>query len=202
MNGKKFVFPEFKFNSSSFSIYVPSGEISWRLLYGVYERDEKLEGNLRKAPKLTYGTTHPGDNKQNVQLALNVFHETTVAAIKSYFPERNDAAQFLNLVQTWWTICNSKNRFSPNRLGNAITSGDERLLFLKSFSEWVSAWRCEKFSLTAQTSSALICTLNCTASLTEDLLNEGYDFVMMSRFQSDPIERRFSSYRRMSGVDF
>ena len=119
LNGKRFIFPEFKFNSSTFSIFVPAGEISWRLLNDVYDRDQKLEGNLRKAPKLTYGTLHPGNNKQNVQLALNIFHETTIASIQSYFPNRNDAAQFLNLVRTWWTISNSKNRFSPDRLGNA-----------------------------------------------------------------------------------
>jgi len=67
LNGKRFIFPEFKFNSSTYSFFVPAGEISWRLLNDVYDRDQKLEGNLRKAPKLTYGTLHPGNNKQNVQ---------------------------------------------------------------------------------------------------------------------------------------
>ena len=38
--------------------------------------------------------------------------------------------------------------------------------------------------------------------MTEDLLNEGYDYVLMSRLQSDPIERRFSAYREMSGGRF
>ena len=34
------------------------------------------------------------------------------------------------------------------------------------------------------------------------MLVEGYDFIMTSRFQSDPLERRFSQYRQMSGGRF
>ena len=33
----------------------------------------------------------------------------------------------------------------------------------------------------------------------EDLVAEGYDFIMKFRFQSDPLERRFGQYRQMSG---
>ena len=36
----------------------------------------------------------------------------------------------------------------------------------------------------------------------KELLSEGYDFVMTSRLQSDPIERRFSQYRQMNGGRF
>ena len=44
--------------------------------------------------------------------------------------------------------------------------------------------------------------MNCHASLIEDLLNDGFRFVMTSEFQSDPIERRFGQYRQMSGGRF
>ena len=45
-------------------------------------------------------------------------------------------------------------------------------------------------------------TLKCHSSLIEDLLAEGYDFIMTSRFQSDPLERRFGQYRQISGGRF
>ena len=61
---------------------------------------------------------------------------------------------------------------------------------------------CEKFTLTSQTASAFVRTLKCQASLIEDLLAEGCDFIMTSRFQSDLMERRFGQYRQMSGVKF
>ena len=50
--------------------------------------------------------------------------------------------------------------------------------------------------------SALIQTLKCTADLIEDLLQEGFDYVLISRLQSDPLERRFSKYRQMSAGRF
>ena len=67
--------------------------------------------------------------------------------------------------------------------------------FLRAMAEWVQAFKteripnCEKFTLIGQTSSALVRTLLCLASLIEDLLGEGYDFVLTLRCQSDPLER-------------
>ena len=48
----------------------------------------------------------------------------------------------------------------------------------------------------------MVRTLNAQASLIEDLLCEGYDFVVPHRLQSDPLEKRFSRYRQMSGGRF
>ena len=45
-------------------------------------------------------------------------------------------------------------------------------------------------------------TLKYHASLIEDLLAKGYDFIMASRFQSDSLERRFGQYRQMIGGRF
>ena len=70
---------------------------------------------------------------------------------------------------------------------------------------WLKRWdnskiqNCERFSVSAQTSSVLQRTLLCQASLIEDLLSDGFKFVLTARFQSDAIERRFGQYRQMSG---
>ena len=55
-------------------------------------------------------------DKEDVQLALKVMHETTITAARSYFPDRRDVTNFLEIFNTWWTISNSKKRFSPNIL--------------------------------------------------------------------------------------
>ena len=62
--------------------------------------------------------------------------------------------------------------------------------------------RCKYFTLTKQTSYALITTLRATASLIDDLLEESYSFVFTSRLQSDPLELRFSKYRQTSSGKF
>ena len=36
----------------------------------------------------------------------------------------------------------------------------------------------------------------------DELLNDGYDYILPARLQSDPIECRFSQYRQMSGGRF
>ena len=38
--------------------------------------------------------------------------------------------------------------------------------------------------------------------LIDELLNDGYDYILTARLQSDPIGRRFSQYRQMSGGRF
>ena len=40
------------------------------------------------------------------------------------------------------------------------------------------------------------------ASLIEDLFDDGYDFILTTRFQSDPSERRFGQNRQVSGGRF
>ena len=80
--------------------------------------------------------------------------------------------------------------------------------FLREFADWIEEWqqlessKSKPHTLTPQTAHALITTLRCTASLIEDLLQEGYSYVLTARFQTDPLERRFSRYRQMSGGRF
>ena len=79
---------------------------------------------MRKAPKLIAKTLNPGDNKQDVQRALNIFYATTCTAIEEYFSAGKRLSEFLNLFQSWWTISNSKSKFSNIRLGNGARIGD------------------------------------------------------------------------------
>ena len=203
LNSRQFIFPEFHFSDF---ISLPAGKISWKLLHSVFDEDEKLQANLRKAYKLPYKVLHPGDNKQSVPLALAIFDPTTSAAIESYFPESNAAAQFLRLINLWWTISNSKQQFNMNfHRGDAAKANDCKPTFLQKLADWFSEWKTqqpantEKFTLSKQTTSALVTTLRCTATLIEDLLQEGYAYVLTARFQTDPLERQFSKYRQMSG---
>ena len=137
-------------------------------------------------------------------LASNVFDETTSAAIKSYFPERNDAASFLNLFHKVFVILNAKQEYNTNnRLGHAAVYWDNKPKFLREVADWVEqSSECAYFTFTQQTTKALTTTLRASASLIDDLLGEGYDYVLTARFQTDPLELRYSKYRQMSGGRF
>ena len=172
-------------------------------MYNIYDLDKELKGHLRKAPKLSYQALHPGNNKRNFPLALSIIHETSIAASKSYLPNRADVANFLTIFNTWWTISNSKHRFTSNVLGNAIVLKNIKTEFYRVLADWIEQW-CDSaaFKLTAQTKSALVSTLLPQGILIDKLLVDDYQFVRTARLQSDLIERRFSQYHQMSGRTF
>ena len=115
-------------------------------------------------------------------------------------PDKIDLSGFLEIFNTWWLICNSKERYHVNPLGNAIVSGDGKTDYFRAMADWIEEWQTSPaFTLTPQTSDALITTLRAQSMLIDELLEEGYDYVMVGRMQTDPLERRFSQYRQMSG---
>ena len=110
---------------------MPHGSIEWPLLHSVYDKDQLLDSHFQKAHKLTFRSLHPGDNKQNVSLALAVFDETTSAGILSYCPHREDSARFLALINSWWKISNAKFVINTNNyLGRALKQGVGKIDFL------------------------------------------------------------------------
>ena len=95
---KRLVFRQFSFFEFNDDVIVNPGEICWKLLHDVHEKDKKLDANIRKAPKLANKVLNSGKYKENDQLALDIFYETTVAAISSYFRNCNDAVGSLNFL--------------------------------------------------------------------------------------------------------
>ena len=134
---------------------------------------------------------------------LAIIHETTIAAAGNYFPTWSDLSEFLNLVNIWWTISNSKQRYTPNVIGNAIIFGGKKTDFHRIFADWIELWCASpSFKLTCQTKSALVATLRAQADLFDKLIDYGYEFVRAAKFQSDPIEKHFSQNWQMSGGRF
>ena len=105
-------------------------------------------------------------------------------------------------------MSNSKSKYPNNHVGNAAIYDDGKPEYLRSFAKWIKSWQdmqiqcIQRFTLSKQTATALVVTLNATASLIEDLLFEGYKYVLTVKFQSDPFEQRCSKYRQMSGGRF
>ena len=98
------------------------------------------------------------------------------------------------LFYTWSIISISKQEKNFRyRLGDAAILRDGNPEFLRNFALWLMEWNVEKitnserFTMTSYTSDALHRTLLCHAALIEDLLSEGYRYVLTSRFQSVPL---------------
>ena len=94
LNYKHFIFPDFEYDGFEDPVSFKGGHISWKLFQNVFEKDSLLEANLRKAPKITHKVFHPSNCKQNVPVALAIFHESTSAAFTSYFSEKKMREHF------------------------------------------------------------------------------------------------------------
>ena len=74
LNYKRFIFPAFEYNGFQGPISFKGGQVSWKLFHNVFEKDNLLEANLRKAPKITHTVLHPGNCKQKVPVILAILH--------------------------------------------------------------------------------------------------------------------------------
>ena len=136
-------------------------------------------------------------------MAIAIFHESTVAASQYYFSGRPDMANFMKVIWKWWTSPNCRQQYRNNPLDNAISNHDDKMEFYLKLADWLKSWTCSNLYLSKQTSKTLVLTLRSQAMMiNKDLLSEGYMFVLTQRLQNDPIERRFSQYRQMSGERF
>ena len=132
-----------------------------------------------------------------------VFQPDQISIYEEKFRIRKFPAGFFDLIRIWWLTVNSKERFHPLRHGNALVLNDSKAEFLCSFSDWLITWQSSgRFGLSQQTFKALIQTNYAISELSLDVLTEGYDYVLTGRLQSDPLEKRFSRYRQMSGGRF
>ena len=138
---KFFDIPSFHFSSVNINISFQSGFVRWSHFHTIHEKDLSLSAHLRAANKINYYVLHPGNNKQSVSLALAIFHESTISALRLYLPKEEVTPGFLNLIRIWWISVNSKERFHPFRQGNALVSNDSKTEFLCSFSNWLMTWQ-------------------------------------------------------------
>ena len=102
-----------------------AGNIELRAAYfacsDLYKQDSKLDCSLLKGyVDLPLSLFTHLITKKNVDLAIAVFCETTVAASKSQRTNTKCMHDFLTLIHTWWKVVNAKILFAPNPLGNAL----------------------------------------------------------------------------------
>ena len=200
---KFFQTPALETTPMDLSINITPGPIYWSIFHRVHEQDLGIEYHVRKASKISYQALQPGNNRQSVPLALSIFEPTTITVIRQYFPEDTTTSSFLYLIHNWWLVVNAKERFNHDVIGSALIANDGKIEFLNMFANWLSDWKDSKqHGLSKQSFDTLISTNRAITDLSADLLNEGYKYILSGRLQTDPLERRFSQYRQMSGSRF
>ena len=140
-----------------------------------------MNETLNKASKQSYQVLHPGNNKQNVSLALSIFDEK-ITASSCYVPDCS-----------WyeWIFRHFSQMVKNCKLQTVVPR--YAMLLLKDTKQIELYWSCSLvFTFSAQTSSVFVFTLQSQAMLMNELFKNNPEFILASKFQSDLVERRFS----------
>ena len=179
-------------------------------LVEIYKSEEH---SIVKSTKLDYATLHPTSlEKQKVSLAVDVFNEKTVVALQLY--GHKETATFVDEVTKLWKCINVKstdagrNLNDPNREPVRSTD-DQRFQFMhdmankfKTMDASNSKYAKRVMCLTADTSNALVITLEGISELIKLLLSKGFKYVLPGTIQSDRLEGDFGLYRQSSGGSY
>lgn len=204
---KTFTFPGFDDNNIVF-------RASFADLEHIYEMEKSL--TIKQAYRLTWKALHPHSiERQNVKLALRIFNESNVAALKCLDQDCNwnGTALFIDIILKLWNILNVKSvsKGWSKRLEDAFPfykSNDKRLEWMSHFILWLKRWK--EFNdingegfLTKETYLALSHTVTTIVQLIQYLLIDcDMSYVLLGKFQTDNLESRFGNYRQLSGSNY
>lgn len=157
---------------------------------------------IRKAHKLNKQTLDPSSiQRQSVSLALNVFHSSTIAALKSSNQDYCGTVEFLEIIRKWWFIVNNKNPVK-----GIYDINDEKVKFLESFVLWLCKWKSLNLfngGLTTDTYNAIYqSTTNLIRIIKVSLQKFNIKYILLGKFQTDNLEGRFGKYRNLSGNNY
>ena len=135
-----------------------------------------------------------GNKIQNVALAISSLHKTTIAAVKSYYPDRKDISKLYtdSRLVSQYPIPN--NDILQTLLVMPILLNDGKTNFLSSpcilGSSIFSVTYFHVFTFTVQTSSALINTLRSQAMLIHRLILQRKMIQIVYPMNHDPHQRK------------
>ena len=81
---------------------------------------------LKKAPQLTWKALHLHSlERQNVKLALKIFNDSNIAALKCYGPDHENlenwkgTSLFISIICKWWNMVNIHHPFKGRNMRNS-----------------------------------------------------------------------------------
>ena len=172
---------------------------------------------VKLAPSLSKKVLYPSSiERQNVSLAVRLFDEKNIVALQTFFKDQClvGSAEFIKTILSWWKIVNVGTPETGHRLRDPFrepirSAGDENVTFLKKFSEFLLSWQCltvetsakHTGKLTQDTFLSLKHTTETIISLIDYVFQTFKDckYLLLRKFQTDPLEARFGRYRQMSG---
>ena len=131
------MFPRFEFNVCGHFMTSGPGYICWSDLQRVQNKNKLLQANVRNTPKLSYNALYPNNNKQNVDLALTIFHDTTIdCCILELFIRETRGVQLSSVNLVLVECCECRDSYSHSPLSQGITTDDGKIQFHFQLADW------------------------------------------------------------------
>ena len=174
-----------------------------RKLYGL-QRDNKF----RMAFKLSASHINPDSySKMRVGLAFDIFSRPVQAGIKSLIETNSETehglatVKFLSIVEKWFALSTARHTSVALHKTNEKTnqSFDELKSTMKVFANMVAVDQGSHAKGWKPIQSSLLIATHSLISLTKDLFERGYDYVLTGRFSQDPVESLFGVIRSRTG---
>ena len=191
---------------------------SFYTLDKLYEMEKG--STIKKAYMLNYKSIHPHSiERQNVKLALRIFHVNNAAALRTLGPHNETlsnwqgTALFIDYILKFWNIFNVKTTVEGihKRLPDCdpIRSiNSHQMIWMAKFVSWLQSWKLYSMNhpnsfLTNETFIALSHTVKTVLVMIPDLLqHHNLKYILLSKFQTDNLEGRFGLYRQLSGCNY
>ncbi|GBN26671.1 hypothetical protein AVEN_67963-1 [Araneus ventricosus] len=213
-------------NQTADDLYCQTLKLSSKIS-DIYETEKS--NLIKNAPKLSQKVLYPTSfEKQNVLLALNIFHESNSAPLAHEAGDKGKdtmgTKEFIDQFLKWWNIVNVKNSEKGKRLKNPfcdpIRSKDQMsMVFLNKFYDWLVSWNNKSAlpldkrkelglpgkgdKLIKETQFALQFTTKSLIDIVNHIFKEHTpEYTLLGKFQTDSLEARFGQYRQMSGGNY
>lgn len=188
---------------------------SFTSLRKLYEAEQ--DNAVKVAYGLTYKALNPSNlERQNMKLALSIFNAFVSSALRIQgrslqLTLSDETANFIDLIVRWWNIVNVKTPQKGHRLRDVWQepvqgTTCEQLQYLDKFVSWLDAWKsrhAQTGTLTKETHLALRLTTYALIEVSRYCLEElGFRYVLLGKFQTDPLEARFGKYRQLCGSHY
>jgi len=176
---------------------------------------KEMGTGLKYAYKLSDKVLAPQPiERTKVQLADNFFHDSTVAGLEYYseiYPEWKNTANFMKVIARFWRCVTVQGKFAAihkrDHRRKVISHEDQdQITFLHNFSTWLQEWeeqsKGRQTGLSRETFLAARHTCHALCDLAHYLLHHDFEYVLLGKINSDPLERRFGWYRQLAGANY
>ena len=144
-----------------------------------------------------------GNARQRVRPAAQLLSHTTAAAFRCVFPEKKEEADWIDLVNSWFDVLNSRLKFDANPQKSAFGINlEEQKSVLETFCKTMSETRSLKRKSLLPFQRGMLISSKALILLYEDLQrNFGIEYIRTACLNQDICENFFSRIRALGRTD-